>query len=306
MHAYYTGAWGPGLEQLLPGKRYRLSGVKKGDGTAEFRQDENVYVRGPLAEQYDRFVRCSWEPLLPKRVWTLQRMKVEKSYFAKPIPSGVQIPDRIGGVQVLSFDFDDLSSLSVLETSGGAEGERKLRWQPLPEPSQVAAKGQPRCVVNLHIFADPPHRFEGRMASMNYEHPVTAFAELMRLTQVPELRLRLRQGDRPVRLLDANVPQGLPKSELMNLAESGLLRGDGMAAVGAGAWLLRSDGAKQATDTKGRSHDSRRAFLGRVGAFTLGGMALSQVAFGQVHPFDCAPIIIDPSAPHPPPPPPAP
>ena len=308
MHAYYTGAWGPDLQPLSPGKRYRLSGVKKGDSAAKFSQDDNVYVRGPLAEHYDRFLRCSWEPLLPKRIWTLQRMKVEKSYFAKPIPSGVEIPDRIGSVQVLSFDFDDVSSLSVLETSESGV-TRKLSWRPQPEPIRIAGNNQPHRVVNLHIFADPAHSFSGRMAGMNYEHPMTAFSELMRLTQVPELRLRLRDGDRPVMAPDASVPDGLPKSELMSLAQSGLLNGKGMAAAavaGAGSWLSMSGRTEQSSKTEDRGNGSRRAFLGRLGACALGGAALSQVALGIKPPYSCTNCIVDPSAPPPPPPPPRP
>jgi len=214
---------------------------------------------GPLAEKYDRFLRCSWAPMLPKRIRTLQRMKVGGGYFA-PIP-------------------------------------------PRPEPALVPGKSQPHCVVNLHIFADPAHRFQGKMASMNDEHPMAAFAEVMRLTQVPELRLRLRKGDRPVVLPDASVREGLPKSELMSLAESGLLDGRDMAAaaVGAGSWLSLSGGTAQTSDAEDHGNDRRRAFLGRVGACALGSVALSQIAFGVERPINCADIIIDPRTPPAPP-----
>lgn len=307
MHAYYAGNWGHELQELSLGKRYRLEGIKSGDGTAKFNQDEHVYVRGPLVPHYDRFLRCSWGPLVPKNIFTLQRMQLDRNNFGQPIPATVQIPNRLGLLHVMTFEFDDLSSLCVLEEAAdGSRDQRsvKLPWRPMSVPNEVLGGTGQKCIVNLHIFSDPPHSFDGSMARMDYEHPTAAFGDLMRLTQVPELSFRYTKGEEPIMLPDASVPPGLRRSEMMSLAESGLLNGHHLpstqhnpthssAAVGAGAtaWVL-SDRTVSLSALGNRSDASRRAFLHRAGACALLGGALSKRALGFQKPINCSPIVV--------------
>jgi len=125
--------------------------------------------------------------MVPKRIFTLQRMKLTGRDFSQPIPAGVQVPRRLGLLHVMTFEFDDLAAVSVLD------GAAQPFWRPLVT-AEAASKAGQNCVVNLHIFADPPHPFEGSMARMNYDHPEAVLGELMQLTQSPDLRLRLDKG----------------------------------------------------------------------------------------------------------------
>jgi len=299
MHAYYAGSWGPGLQELAPGKRFRLSGVKNGNGTAAFNPDEHICVQG-LADDYDRFLRCSWEPMVPKRIFTLQRMKLTGRNFSQPVPAAVHIPGRVGLLHVMTFEFDDLASLSVLDVSGGSDqGVKKPLWRPLA-PVGAAGRVQANCVVNLHIFADPPNLFEGSMARMNYAHPEMAFGELMRLTQSPELGFRLAKE--PFILPDDELPYGVRESEMGTLAESGLLEKRGLASgrnlpptsasvAAGGIFGATARSAAQVPDEE-HARTGRRAFVQRLGLWALLGGVLGQVAPACTPTHNCLSTVV--------------
>ena len=184
---------------------YGLTGVTAAPGFPVFEVKDNLHFGGQLISGYQAKLYCSWSLPHPKEIRGVRQLKVDPDYFTGSDAGEMKNQKEIALVHVFVYEFDDLNSLSVVNTANG--GTTPLPWQP--------ASGESPGTVNLRVFAAPAEAMT--MTDMS-EHVTEAFKAMAGLIEGFELGFHYPPDATPAPRGPAVVP-GLPESELLDLAE---------------------------------------------------------------------------------------
>jgi len=225
-HGNFAGTWQTGGLKPLPPGTYTLCGAKNTGKRAEFDQGTIVVVEGGLAGDYKDHIYSSWKLPHPTAISTSILVNNEKGNF-KTYTDDIRIPKHLGMVYTFTFATDGSAPFSIDQLTPRTDHY----WSAEPERGPV---------VNLHVFAQDEHR----MTKDPNGHSSDAFQKLIRLTKIGERAAQLVEVNYSkwaVPLVQAvhlgDLPQGLKRIELVNLAVSGLLNphSSGTRAIDGGA-----------------------------------------------------------------------
>jgi hypothetical protein len=209
-HTYRAGTW-CAEQDLSFGECYYLEGVRPNESNVEVSGSSNIILPGPLADDYQSGIFCTWVLPRPWAFHSVRRMPIGPQWFRGPEQSRryVDYLRELALVQVLCYPFDEPNSISIRQLSRcGAE----LPWDKLFDKETRT--------VNLHVFAEEPMGLPGKW--MNLLHPTLAFSQAAKLVDLDLGFQYPATWEGPAELPDSGVA-GVPSSQVSSLPERGIV-----------------------------------------------------------------------------------
>jgi len=200
-HEYLAGTYCK-ERPMAKGAVYELAGVTASSSVPQVHEETSLHFTGELVDNYADRLFCSWRLPAPQSILEVRRIAVNSDYFSGKDRQQVADLKELALVHVLQYPFAELGLLKIRNTTGSASSE----WEPAFQVSETT--------VNLHVFASPSRLMPGMTVN---DHVMMSFDAMTGLLKGADLGFRYPRNA-PLAPSLSNI-EGLPESELLNLAE---------------------------------------------------------------------------------------